>query len=147
MDARFSFGDEVRTIRNIRNDGSYPNIATGDLLIRRGTLGFVEDVGLFLQDQIIYRVRFIDAGKIVGCRETELIAAAAPWVPSIFENRDKVRTRCALAVQGEIRVPQHQQGEVVKVLRDSPDEVMYHVAFGQTILQVPERSLCFADQE
>ena len=38
--------DAVRVIRNLRNDGTYPGLATGTLLIRRGATGFVRDVGI-----------------------------------------------------------------------------------------------------
>ncbi len=38
---RFDYGDTVRLIRNVRNDGTFPGKEVGDLLIRRGAVGFV----------------------------------------------------------------------------------------------------------
>ena len=104
MDARWDYGEAVRLTRNVRNDGTYPGIDPGDLLVRRGSIGYVVDVGTFLQDQIIYSVNFLDEGKIVGCREEELIGADEPWTPSKFEFREKVRSAKGLSVNGEVLV-------------------------------------------
>ena len=71
----------MRLTRNVRNDGTFPGTEIGDLLVRRGSLGHVQNVGTFLQDQIIYSVHFLDEDKIVGCREEELIGDDEPWVP------------------------------------------------------------------
>jgi hypothetical protein len=70
---RWDYGDAVRVTRNVRNDGTFPGAAVGDLLVRRGRIGHVRNVGTFLQDQIIYAVHFLDEERIVGCREEELI--------------------------------------------------------------------------
>lgn len=138
----YDYGDRVRLTRNVRNDGTYPNMAVGNLLIKRGSLGFVMNVGTFLQDQIIYTVNFLEHGRIVGCREEELIGADETWVESRFETREKVRARIALALRGEVVVPAGTEGEVFKVLRDLPDGVHYHIHFpGGHVLQVPETML------
>lgn len=147
MQPVFAYGDEVRLIRNVRNDGTYPGMEVGALLIRRGETGFVYDVGTYLQDQLIYRVHFITAGRTVGCREEELIAASAPWIPNRFEYRDNVMTRKSLAVGGVITVAAGQQGSIEKVLRDTECGVQYHVHFGNgRVLQVPEATLDAADK-
>lgn len=144
----YEYGDEVRVIRNVRNDGTYPGMDTGALLIRRGAVGCVYDVGTYLQDQLIYRVHFLDSGRTVGCREEELIRASEPWVPSLFEFRDSVVATCGFAVRGERVVSQGQLGSVMKVLRDWPGGVQYHVHFGNgRVLQVPEHSLAVAEAE
>lgn len=44
---RFEFGEAVRVTRNVRNDGTYPGREIGDLLIRRGSVGHVIEVGTF----------------------------------------------------------------------------------------------------
>ena len=36
MRPRFEYGDGVRVLRNIRNDGTFPGARTGALLVRRG---------------------------------------------------------------------------------------------------------------
>ena len=46
----------MRLIRNVRNDGTFPGMDVGKLLVRRGSVGYVRDVGTFLQDQLIYSV-------------------------------------------------------------------------------------------
>lgn len=142
---RFDYGEAVRVTRNVRNDGTYPGLATGALLVRRGSVGYVMNVGTFLQDQIIYTVHFLEQGRIVGCREEELIGADEPWTPSRFETRDKVRARVALAVQGEVLVAAGTEGEVLRVLRDAAEGVhegvQYHVHFPGHVLQVPEQVL------
>ncbi len=143
---QFEYGDEVRVIRNVRNDGTYPGMDTGTLLIRRGSVGCVYDVGTYLQDQLIYRVHFLDSGRTVGCREEELILASEPWTPSLFEFRDNVMALRSFAVRGEVVVEQGQVGSVMRVLRDLPEGMQYHVHFGDgRVLQIPEQSLCLAE--
>jgi nitrogen fixation protein NifZ len=139
---RYDYGDEVRIVRNVRNDGTYPGLDVGAPLVRRGSVGFVVNVGTFLQDQVIYSVHFMNEQRLVGCREEELIPASAPWTPSRFEFRDKVASRINLAVDGEIIAPIGAEGEILKVLRHAdPAQVQYHVRFTGRTLQVPESAL------
>ena len=137
----FEFGDEVRIIRNVRNDGTYPGMSIGELLVRRGSTGFVMNVGTFLQDQLIYTVNFLELNKIVGCREEELISIDEVWIPSKFESREKVKSRITLTVRGEVRVTPGMEGEILKVFRDENKGVLYHVIFHDQVLQVAENSL------
>ena len=113
----YDYGDEVRVLRNLRNDGTFPGQPTGALLVRRGSTGYVRDVGTFLQDQIIYSVHFLDSDQIVGCRQEELQPAGDPWTPSRFESREKVAAHIALGRGGRVLVEQGRVGEVIKVLR------------------------------
>ncbi len=142
----YSYGDEVRVIRNLRNDGSFPGVDKGQLLVRRGETGHVRNLGTFLQDQIIYTVHFIQADIQVGCREEELIPASAPWINSRFENRDRVVAAQALSLRGEVIVPLDTPGEVFKVIRHE-DAVHYHVQFPGHLLIVPESALDSFDLE
>lgn len=144
---RFEYGKAVRVTRNVRNDGTFPGMATGNLLVRRGSVGYVMNVGTFLQDQLIYTVHFVDQDRIVGCREEELIGADEPWVPSRFETREKVLAKIALSIRGEVVAPVGAVGEVFKVLRDMPDGMHYHVHFPGHMLQVPESVLEAAEQK
>lgn len=57
IDAKWDYGDGVRLIRNVRNDGTYPGLDPGAPLVRRGSIGYVVNVGTFLQDQVIYSVK------------------------------------------------------------------------------------------
>ena len=139
---RFDYGDEVRVIRTLRNDGTFPGMNTGAKLIQRGSVGFVRDVGRFLQDQIVYAVHFLDDDRVVGCREEELQPISEPWVPSRFETREKVSARLPLGRNGQVLVEPGEIGEIVKVIRDAPDGIVYHVDFqDRNRLQVPESAL------
>ena len=141
MQHAFDYGDEVRVTRNVRNDGTFPGRETGELLIRRGSSGFVRNIGTFLQDQIIYTVHFIEQDLMVGCREEELLSIDEQWVPSVYEFRDKVSCTTPLAINGEVIIEPGQEGEVIKVLRDHPGGVAYHVRFPGRTLLVPESVL------
>jgi nitrogen fixation protein NifZ len=147
LEPRFACDDAVRVIRNLRNDGTYPGQPTGALLVRRGSVGYVRRIGVFLQDQIIYTVHFLDAGnRIVGCRENELIPADAPWMPNRFERGDRVTVRLALAVSSVIVSEVGAVGEVMAVIRE-PETIHYHVLFGDRVFRVPETALAAIDSE
>jgi nitrogen fixation protein NifZ len=144
MNAKWEYGEAVRLTRNVRNDGTYPGLDPGDFLVRRGSIGYVVDVGTFLQDQIIYSVNFLEEGKIVGCREEELIGGDDEWTPSRFEFREKVRAAKQLSVGGQVLVELGAVGEVIKVIRDAENGVTYHIHFDSLpgrVLQIPEAIL------
>ena len=132
-------------VRNLRNDGTYPGEPTGRLLIPRGSIGYVRDVGTFLQDQLIYSVDFIEHKRMVGCREQELQLVADTWIPTRFEFRDKVTPCMALAIQGEIIANPGDAGEIERVLREQPGGPAYHVRFHERTLLVPEQALDFLE--
>lgn len=69
----YNVGDVVCTVKDLRNDGTYPDpeVAIGDVLVEAGTIGEVINVGLYLQEHIVYAVAF-RTGKIVGALEREL---------------------------------------------------------------------------
>ena len=143
---RHEYGQAVRVIRNIRNDGTYPGFPTGALLVRRGSVGYVKDVGTFLQDQVIYSVHFLEEEKLVGCRQEELQGADDPWVQNLFEFGDKVTPRSPLGVSGKVVAAPGAVGAVVKLLRDHPGGTAYHVLFVDRVLLVPETSLDPAEE-
>lgn len=138
---RYNYGDEVRVIRNVRNDGTYPGLDVGAPLVRRGSTGFVINVGTFLQDQIIYTIHFVDVDRIVGCRDEEIIDIDENWTPSKYEFRDKVISTKKLVIGGDVIVNPGDEGEVLKVLRDHPEGPHYHIRFPGRTLQVPEDSI------
>ncbi|MBU0656359.1 MAG: nitrogen fixation protein NifZ [Gammaproteobacteria bacterium] len=141
MRPRFDYGDKVRVTRNVRDDGTFPGANIGNLLLKRGSVGYVRDVGTFLQDQLIYSVHFFDAQKMVGCREEELIGADEPWDPSQFQFRDKVTPKVTLEIDGEVIANPGDEGEILKVLDDLPSGRAYHVRFPGRTLQIPEKLL------
>ena len=147
MRPKFEYGDKVRVVRNVRNDGTYPGEPTGRLLVRRGSVGFVRDVGTFLQDQLIYSIDFLDQNKRVGCREQELQLESDPWIPTRFEFRDKVTPKIPLGIRGEVIAAPGDEGEIEMVLRDHPGGPAYHARFKGRTLQVPEGALEFLQPE
>ncbi len=143
---RFDFGEAVRVTRNVRNDGTYPGMPVGELLVRRGCVGYVIEVGTFLQDQVIYTVHFLSQGRMVGCRAEELIPEDAAWNPSRFEFHDKVICQIDLGINGQVIVNRGCEGEVLKVIRDTLP-IQYHIRFPGRTLQVPESVLVPADPD
>ncbi len=146
MEATFEIGAAVRVVRNVRDDGTYPGAERGERLVARGSVGYVRDRGTFLQDQVVYAVEFVEAGRVVGCREAELIPAAAPWVATRFEARDRVTPLRRLAVDGEVVAGPGAVGEVLRVLRDREPEPAYHVRLAGRTLVVPESRLAEAGE-
>ena len=144
MRPKYRRGQGVRVIRNVRNDGTFPGVDVGALLVRRGSVGYVRDVGTFLQDQLIYSVHFLETDRMVGCREEELRAESDPWNPSRFESRDRVTPCVPLSVGGVIVAQPGSVGEIERVLRDAPNGVAYYVRFRGRTLQVPETALDWA---
>lgn len=144
MNPTYEFSAAVRVVRTIRNDGTFPGKRRGELLIRRGAIGYVREFGVFLQDQMIYQVHFLDQDITVGCREQELIRADDPWVENEYEFGDMIHAACPLALRGEVAIDQGQQGQILAVLRD-PERAMvnYEVLFGDRLLLVPESALCW----
>ena len=68
----FEVGDKVRTRRLIRNDGSFLGLSVGDLLVNEGDVGYIREIGTFLQRFFIYEVDFYERGMVVGMRAKEL---------------------------------------------------------------------------
>ncbi len=140
MKPAYEYGNEVRLTRNVRNDGTYPGMEVGELIVKRGSIGCVYDVGTYLQDQLIYRVHFIEDGKVVGCREEELIPADAEWIPNKFEFRDRVKVCHTIKAGDQIIAEEGSYGEIQRVVRE-PGKMFYHVRFGDRIFQIPEQVL------
>ncbi|MET0065332.1 MAG: nitrogen fixation protein NifZ [Candidatus Thiodiazotropha sp.] len=147
MRPKYEYGQAVRVVRNLRNDGTYPGEPTGRLLVRRGSVGYIRDVGTFLQDQLIYSVDFLDANMRVGCREQELQLETDPWIPTRFDFRDKVTPKISLGIQGDVIAAPGDEGEIEKTLRDHPGGPAYHVRFHGRTLMVPESALDFLNPE
>ncbi|MDA9400995.1 MULTISPECIES: nitrogen fixation protein NifZ [Bradyrhizobium] len=68
----FSFGQKLRANRTIRNDGTYPGKEIGDVLVKKGEVGYVISIGTFLQQFYIYGVEFLESGRRVGMKRKEL---------------------------------------------------------------------------
>jgi nitrogen fixation protein NifZ len=70
--AVFERGDAVVSLKDVRNDGTFPGAKMGEVLIRKGEAGYVHAVGTYLNRFYIYAVEFIDSGRLVGMRAHEL---------------------------------------------------------------------------
>jgi len=82
-DPRFMPGQKVISKRNVKNDGTMFGKEIGETVVRKGDVGYVRDIGVFLQQFYIYAVDFVDRASIVGMRERELMLAEAPVVAPI----------------------------------------------------------------
>lgn len=73
-DPAFMPGTRVRSRKNVKNDGTIPMCEIGQVVVKKGDVGYVRDIGVFLQQFYIYAVDWVDRGSIVGMRERELTA-------------------------------------------------------------------------
>ena len=69
---RYQWGQPVAALKDLINDGSYPDCAADELLAADGTRGEVVQVGRVADSQIpVYLVAFPN-GRVVGCLEEEI---------------------------------------------------------------------------
>lgn len=136
----FAYGDEVRVTRAIRNDGTMQGFERGEVLIRRGSTGFVREWGTFLMDQIIYQVHFLDFDLVVGCRQQELLPASHPWHAGMLQFGDSVTSLQPLAVNNEVVVATGDVGRI-EGTDQGEDGNSYTVTFNGRWFQVPATAL------
>ena len=55
---------KVQATKFVKNDGTYPHRDIGDILVRKGDVGYVRDIGTFLQRFYVYAVEFVDRGVV-----------------------------------------------------------------------------------
>ena len=72
---RFRPGAKVRATLPVRNDGTVAGREIGELLVRKGDVGYVRDVGMYLQRFYVYAVEFVDRRAVIGMRGRELAEA------------------------------------------------------------------------
>lgn len=68
----FMPGMKVVSLKNIRNDGTIRGREIGEIVVKKGEVGYVRDIGTFLQQFYIYAVEWIERGTVVGMRGKEL---------------------------------------------------------------------------
>ena len=73
----FSYGDKVRSRKHVKNDGTFTGRDVGDVIVKKGDVGFIISIGTYLQQFYIYGVDFYERGNLVGmkARELELVEA------------------------------------------------------------------------
>ena len=74
----FDYGEKVVSTKNIRNDGTFAGAEIGDLLVKKGDVGYVKSIGSFLQQFYIYGIDFVDRGVVVGMKGRELRSLDVP---------------------------------------------------------------------
>lgn len=68
----FNLGEKVKANRTVRNDGTYAGKEIGDVLAKKGEVGYVVSIGTFLQQFYVYGVEFLQTGNRVGMKCKEL---------------------------------------------------------------------------
>jgi nitrogen fixation protein NifZ len=74
---KFKIGEKVELLEDVVNDGTYPHAKIGTLMMPKGSVGYIKDMGEFLQVIRVYEVHFFGAEmevEIIGCREHELLS-------------------------------------------------------------------------
>lgn len=71
----YQWGQHVRAVADLVNDGSYPDMEAGALLAAAGTPGEIVNVGHHADSNTpVYLVEF-EGQKVIGCFEEELVLA------------------------------------------------------------------------
>lgn len=71
---RFAFGERVVSRTTIRNDGTFTGRDIGEVLVKKGDMGYVASIGTFLQQFYIYAIEFVERGYRVGMRAKEIMS-------------------------------------------------------------------------
>ncbi|MDR0579085.1 MAG: nitrogen fixation protein NifZ [Campylobacteraceae bacterium] len=97
---KFFVGQKVKLLKDIKNDGTYPYLKIGELMMRAGAVGYVRKIGEFLQVIRVYEVHFMDLNaivEVVGCKDNELEALEpykdieaedAKWLENYYKNKN-----------------------------------------------------------
>ncbi|PKU24563.1 nitrogen fixation protein NifZ [Telmatospirillum siberiense] len=71
---KFQWGQPVQAVADLCNDGSYPDVAAEEILVRQGDTGEIVQVGTHVEtNTFIYMVEF-HKDRVVGCLEDEIAA-------------------------------------------------------------------------
>lgn len=68
----YGYGTKVRSKKTVRNDGTFRGKEIGEILVKKGDVGYVASIGTFLQQFYIYGVDFPEHGYLVGMKRKEL---------------------------------------------------------------------------
>ncbi len=79
-DPLFRPGEKVVSLKHVKNDGTIPLREIGEVVVRKGDVGYVRDIGTFLQQFYVYAVEWVDRRTIVGMRGRELESLDRPGV-------------------------------------------------------------------
>ncbi|WP_294537779.1 nitrogen fixation protein NifZ [uncultured Rhodoblastus sp.] len=71
--AKYQWGQRVRCLVDLVNDGSYPNVEQDALLVEAGGLGEIVQVGAHVETNTpVYLVEFNEK-YVIGCLEEEIV--------------------------------------------------------------------------
>ena len=93
-EAKYRTGQKVKLLENIVNDGTYPHAKIGTLMMPKGSIGYIKDMGEFLQVIRVYEVHFFGTDmevEIIGCREHELESMEDDYVDEDELEREAMR--------------------------------------------------------
>ena len=76
-------GDQVISKKNVKNDGTMFGKEIGETVVKKGDIGYVRDIGVFLQQFYIYAVDFVERDSVVGMRERELTPVEVAGVTAV----------------------------------------------------------------
>lgn len=82
----FDYGQRVMAKKNVRNDGTFPGKEIGEILVKKGDLGYIANIGTFLQQYYIYGVDFIERGYVVGMMKKELAGEVISLPTTLVQN-------------------------------------------------------------
>lgn len=70
---RFRMGQRVAPALGLYNDGSFPGVEDGALLVPAGAAGEIVQIGVHLESGTnVYMVEF-GGPRVIGCREDEIV--------------------------------------------------------------------------
>ncbi|MGV8891573.1 MAG: nitrogen fixation protein NifZ [Burkholderiaceae bacterium] len=72
------YGEKVQSRKTVRNDGTFAGKDIGDILVKKGDIGYVTSIGTFLQQFYIYGIEFVEHGYRVGMKGRELASLDHP---------------------------------------------------------------------
>ena len=74
---QFAVSERVRSLRQVKNDGTYPHKDIGEIVVHDGDTGYVRERWSFL-GTIYYTVEFVDRAVVVIMSGRELVPADHP---------------------------------------------------------------------
>ncbi len=78
---KFQWGQPVKSVDDLFNDGSYPNLPEDALIVGSGERGEIVQIGAHVESNTtVYLVEFGE-NRIVGCLEDEIAAIANETEP------------------------------------------------------------------
>jgi nitrogen fixation protein NifZ len=78
---KFNFGEKVKSKKVVRNDGTFTGAEIGEILVKKGEVGYIKSINTFLQQFYIYAVDFPDRGYAVGMKGREIESIDNPPPP------------------------------------------------------------------